>query len=64
MKDIKLLKQLYKIQSKSGFEEVMIAFLADYLLSIENVSFTIIDKNIYVTKGEAESYPTIVAHMD
>ena len=62
-----LLKTLYKIQSPSGKETVMINFLTDWLNANKSDSTTIeTDKhgNLYVTKGVSETYPVVVSHMD
>ena len=62
-----LLKQLYKIHSKSGFEGEIITFICKWIS--KNVPGAKIDfdwntGNIYVTKGTAKTYPSIVAHLD
>ena len=60
-----LLKKLYSIHSPSGKEDKMIKFLVSYLKSLPGVQ---LGKdaygNLYAWKGEAESYPCIVAHLD
>lgn len=60
-----LLKKLYAIHSPSGKEERMVKFLSSYLKTIPGVGLGQ-DKygNLYAWKGEADSYPCIVAHMD
>lgn len=60
---MKLLKQLYEIYSPSGKEDKMMAFLkAECLLMgakvVEDAG------NLYALKGEAETYPCVVAHTD
>ena len=61
----RLLKKLYAIHSPSGKEDKMIKFLASYLKSLPGVQ---LGKdaygNLYARKGESESYPCIVAHLD
>lgn len=61
---MKLLKKLYKIYSPSGKEWRLRQFIQQRLaeLGVEMV----IDKagNLYATKGKADTYPCIVAHMD
>lgn len=60
-----LLTNLYYIQSKSGFEDDMIQFIQEYLNRLDpTITVEVINKNIYVTKGVAETYPVIVAHTD
>ena len=63
--DWRLLKKLYAIHSPSGKEDKMIAFLVSYLKSLPGVE---LGKdaygNLYAWKGETESYPCIVAHLD
>ena len=61
-----LLKQLYKIHSPSGSEKKLRKFLKDWIrrnvpdarYEVDNIG------NLYVKKGEAETYPCLVAHMD
>lgn len=66
MIDLNLLKDLYKINSHSGEEDQIRRFILSYLrkhytgLRVRTDSLG----NIYITKGRAEHYPTIVAHMD
>jgi len=63
---MELLKQLYAIHSPSGAEKKMRHFLKTWIrrnvpearYSVDNFG------NLYVTKGDAETYPCIVAHMD
>lgn len=62
-----LLKQLYCINSKSGFEGEIIAFIYRYIST--NVPEARIDMdyetgNMYITKGESDTYPCVVAHLD
>ena len=66
MIDLNLLKDLYKINSHSGEEEHIRRFILSYLRKHYTGLKVRTDKtgNIYVTKGRAEYYPTIVAHMD
>ena len=62
---MQLLKQLYNKSSHSGEETAMQQFITDYCKAQPN---TIVkqDKkgNIYVTRGSADSFPCVVAHMD
>lgn len=63
--DWRLLKKLYSIHSLSGKEDKMTAFLVSYLKSLPGVK---LGKdtygNLYAKKGESETYPCIVAHLD
>lgn len=64
MNDYNLLKQLYEIHSPSGKEESMSNFLTKE--SIRRGARVEVDEtgNLYITKGESETYPCICAHMD
>lgn len=63
---MELLKQLYKIHSPSGSEKKLRKFLKDWIrrnvpdahYEVDNIG------NLYVVKGESDTYPCIVAHMD
>jgi len=61
---LELLKQLYRINSYSGHEEEIKSFvlqqLADLPLRFEEDAFG----NILITKGNAEKYPCVAAHLD
>lgn len=61
---MELLKSLYEINSKSGYEAEIKNFvlgqLADVALSVEEDSFG----NIFITKGVAGSYSCVSAHLD
>ena len=61
----RLLKKLYAIHSPSGKEERMINFLISYLKSLPGVK---LGKdaygNLYAIKGESETYPCVVCHID
>ena len=62
---MKLLKKLYKVYSPSGKERAMIKFIWNYTKRITGTKVeTDAVGNLYITKGEAESYPCIVAHLD
>lgn len=61
-----LLKRLYSIYSPSGKEQKMVKFLCSYIRQLSrNISISK-DKfgNLYVVKGESESYPCLVSHID
>lgn len=66
MIDLNLLKDLYKINSHSGEEENIRRFILSYLKKHYTGLRVRTDKvgNIYITKGKAKNYATIVAHMD
>ena len=63
---MELLKQLYKIHSPSGSEKKLRKFLKDWIrrnvpdahYEVDNIG------NLYVVKGESDTFPCIVAHMD
>lgn len=61
---MELLKSLYAINSKSGNEAYIKSFVLDQLndleLTVEEDSFG----NIFITKGTAEKYPCMTAHLD
>ena len=63
---MKLLKRLYETYSPSGKEWTMVKFIRKYVT--KNIPSTTIEidaiGNVYITKGEATSYPCIVAHLD
>lgn len=64
--NMQLLKRLYNIYSPSGKEEKMVKFLCSYIRQLPgNISMSK-DKfgNLYVVKGESESYPCLVSHID
>lgn len=64
--DWRLLKKFYAIHSPSGKEDKMIAFLVSYLKSLPGNIKLGKDSfgNLYAMKGESETYPCIVAHLD
>lgn len=64
---MKLLKQLFKIFSPSGFEGYMIQFIIKWVSEYVPEAKIELDSkncNIYITKGESEAYPCVVAHLD
>ena len=64
--NMQLLRRLYNIYSPSGKEEKMVKFLCSYIRQLPgNISMSK-DKfgNLYVVKGESESYPCLVSHID
>ena len=64
--DWRLLKKLYAIHSPSGKEDKMIKFLISYIKSLPGDIKLAKDSfgNIYAWKGESESYPCLVCHID
>lgn len=64
--DWRLLKKLYAIHSPSGKEERMMNFLISYLKSLPGNIKLGKDSygNLYAIKGEAETYPCVVCHID
>lgn len=63
--DWRLLKKLYSIHSPSGKEDKMIAFLVSYLKSLPGVKLGKDSYgNLYAWKGETDTYPCLVAHLD
>lgn len=63
---MKLLKELFCIFSPSGNEKKMKKFIKWWLKSNVPTATIVTDQigNIYVTKGEAETYPCLAAHLD
>ena len=63
---MELLKQLYKIHSPSGSEKKLRKFIKDWIRRNVPAAHYEVDNigNLYVVKGESDTYPCIVAHMD
>lgn len=61
-----LLKDLYCIHSKSGSEKRIRRFIKKWIKNNVPEAGVTQDQtgNLYITKGEAESYPCLCAHMD
>lgn len=59
------LKKLYKIHAPSGRENGMRKYIKRHLRKVKNISI-VSDYigNMYITKGKAETYPCVVAHLD
>ena len=61
---MEVLKALYNINSKSGHEGEMKSFflqqLTDFPLKVEEDEIG----NLFITKGDAEKYPCVTAHLD
>lgn len=59
-----LLRQLYTISSKSGNEGRIKSFIVEYLSTISLSVRTDEIGNLYITKGVADVYPCVAAHLD
>lgn len=61
-----LLKKLYAIHSQSGKEDKLINFLISYIQSLPGDIKLAKDAygNLYAWKGESETYPCVVGHLD
>lgn len=61
---MELLKQLYKIMSKSGMEDRIKSFVLDRLSDVPLTIATDEIGNLFITKGTADVYPCVAAHLD
>ncbi|MEG0455620.1 MAG: hypothetical protein RR559_09815, partial [Bacteroides sp.] len=63
---MELLKQLYAIHAPSGKEKRIRTFIEGYVFKNIQTAHVAVDKtgNLFITKGSAETYPCIVAHLD
>jgi len=63
---MKLLKKLYLIDAKSGSEKAQRDFIIKYVKDHIKGAVSITDNkgNLYVTKGQSETYPCVVSHLD
>lgn len=61
---MELLKQLYRIISKSGMETKMKSFILERLSDLDLSIETDEIGNLFITKGKAETYPCLAAHLD
>ena len=64
---MKLLKKLYEIHSKSGQEKKIRKYIRWWINNNVSGSFEMWTDNagnLFVVKGESETYPCVVAHMD
>lgn len=64
---MELLKQMYEIYSPSGGEKQLKRFIKKWVR--DNVADAVIrddnnDGNVYITRGESDVYPCVVAHLD
>ncbi len=61
---MELLKRLYKISSKSGMEDRIKSFVLDCVSDVNLKIDTDDIGNLFITKGLAETYPCVAAHLD
>lgn len=61
---MELLKALYTINSKSGREGRIKAFVLEQLADVPLVVEEDEIGNLFITKGEAQKYPCVTAHLD
>lgn len=61
---MELLKLLYKISSKSGMEDEIKSFVLDCVNDVNIKVETDEIGNLLITKGLAETYPCVAAHLD
>lgn len=62
---MELLKKLYSIHSMSGQEHAMRKFIKKYVKAMPGDISCVQDHgNIYIVKGEGDSFPCVVAHLD
>ena len=61
----KLLIDTLSIQTSSGKEEAMIKYIISFCLkNAPSAKIEVTNNNVYITKGESNAYPCIVAHTD
>lgn len=61
---MEILKQLYKISSKSGMEDRIKSFVLGSVNDVDLKVDTDDIGNLFITKGIADTYPCIAAHLD
>jgi putative aminopeptidase FrvX len=61
---MELLKALYNINSKSGREGCIKAFVLEQLADVPLVVEEDDIGNLFITKGEARKFPCVTAHLD
>lgn len=61
---MELLKELYTINSKSGKEDKIKKFILSYICNIPLHIETDEIGNLFITKGNVQLYPCVVAHLD
>lgn len=60
-----ILHKLYRIPAKSKNEKQMIQYISTLIEHLsDDIKVEVTNNNIYVTRGEAETYPCIVCHTD
>lgn len=59
-----ILKQLYKISSKSGMEDRIKSFVLGSVNDVDLKVDTDDIGNLFITKGIADTYPCVAAHLD
>ena len=59
-----LLQKLYKISSKSGMEDRIKSFVLDCIKDVDLCVETDEIGNLFITKGNADIYPCVAAHLD
>jgi hypothetical protein len=64
MNRLQELKNVLKVQTSSYDQWRMFAFIIRYITKFNNISYYTDNGNVYITKGSANSYPCVVAHMD
>jgi len=62
--NLKHLKEVLSIPTKTWKEELMIQYLVDYCLDKGLQCETDDNGSVYVTKGNADMFPCVVAHID
>lgn len=58
------LKEVLSIQTASYEQWRMFAYIIRQVSKIPDTSYYVSDGNIYIQRGEADTYPCMVAHMD
>ena len=61
---MELLKQLYKISSKSGMEDSIKSFVLSCVSDVDLKVETDDIGNLFITKGVAATFPCVAAHLD
>lgn len=61
---MEILKELYKISSKSGVEDRIKSFVLGCVSDVDLKVDTDDIGNLFITKGIADTYPCVAAHLD